>query len=157
MTSAAHLGGASRGRVWLAAIYAFFLVAMGAVALAISSYFYGHHEGYAQKETEDALLIAQKNREMQTKKDEQDAKDATVKQEFETKLSGILSTRPRLYVPIAAKSGCAASATNDGQARAELDGQTVEDLIRLVAEGDRAIIELNSCIDRYEAVRNTLK
>ncbi len=35
MTSAAYLEGASRGRVWLAAIYAFFLVAIGAVALAI--------------------------------------------------------------------------------------------------------------------------
>jgi hypothetical protein len=94
---------------------------------------------------------------MTEKKDEQDAKDANTKQEFETKLSGILSSRPRLYVPIASKGGCAASAANDGQARAELDGQTVEDLIKLVAEGDRAIIELNSCIDRYEAVRKTLQ
>jgi prophage endopeptidase len=131
-------------------------VILGALVLAISAYFYGHHEGYAQKETEDALLIAQKNREMQTQKDEQDAKDANTKQEFETKLSGIIASRPRLYVPVT-KSGCAPSATNDGQARAELDGQTAEDLIRLVAEGDRAIIDLNSCIDRYEAIRNTLK
>jgi hypothetical protein len=62
-----------------------------------------------------------------------------------------------LYIPVTSKSGCAATTTNNGQERAELDGQTVEDLIRLVAEGDRAIIELNSCIDRYEAIRNTLQ
>ncbi len=130
---------------------------LGAVALAISSYFYGHHEGYAQKETEDALLIAQKNREMQTKKDEQDVKDAHTKQEFEAKLSGVLASRPRMFVNVASKGGCAPTAGNDGQARAELDGQTVEDLIKLVAEGDRAIIELNSCIERYEAVRSALK
>jgi hypothetical protein len=132
-------------------------VILGAIALVVSSYFYGHHEGYAQKETEDALLIAQKNREMQTKKDEQDAKDAHTKQEFEAKLSGVLASRPRLFVNVASKTGCSTSASNNGQERAELDGQTVEDLIKLVAEGDRAIIELNSCIDRYEAVRSALK
>jgi hypothetical protein len=129
---------------------------LGAIAVAFSAYLYGHHAGYAQKETEDALEIARLNTEMNKQKDEQDAKDATVKQEFETKLSGILSTRPRLYVPITSKGGCAPAASNNEQARAELDGQTVEDLIRLVAEGDRAIIELNSCIDRFESVRQTL-
>jgi hypothetical protein len=128
---------------------------LGAIAVAVSAYFYGHHVGYALKEAEDAALIAQKNTEMRQHKDEQDAKDANTKQEFEAKLSSVLSSRPRLFVPT--KGGCAPTPGNDGQARAELDGQTVEDLIRLVAEGDRAIIELNSCIDRYEAVRNTLK
>jgi len=130
---------------------------LGAIAAAFTVYLTGHHAGYAQKEAEDSALIAEKNREMQTQKDEQDAKDATVKQEFETKLSGVLASRPRLYVPVTTKGGCAPSATNDGQARAELDGQTAEDLIRLVAEGDRAIIDLNSCIDRYNQIRDTLK
>ena len=129
---------------------------LGCIAVALSAYLYGHHAGYAQKETEDALEIARLNGEMTKQKDEQDAKDATVKQEFETKLSGILSTRPRLYVPIASKGGCAPASANNEQARAELDGQTVEVLIRLVAEGDRAIIELNSCIDRYQQVKETL-
>lgn len=130
---------------------------LGTISVAVTAYFYGHHVGYVLKETEDALLIAQKNSEMVKQKDEQDAKDATTKQEFETKLSGIIASRPRLYVPITAKSGCSTTSSNNGQERAELDGQTVEDLIRLVAEGDRAIIELNSCIDRYEAVRKTLQ
>lgn len=129
---------------------------LGAIAVAVSAYFYGHHAGYVLKETEDALEIARLNKEMNAKKDEQDAKDATVKQEFEAKLSGIIASRPRLFVPVASKSGCATSATNNAQERAELDGQTVEDLIRLVAEGDRAIIELNSCIDRYNQIRETL-
>jgi hypothetical protein len=129
---------------------------LASIAVALSAYLYGHHAGYAQKENEDALEIARLNSEMTKQKDEQDVKDAETKQEFETKLSGILSSRPRLYVPITSKGGCAPSAANDGQARAELDGQTVEDLIRLVAEGDRAIIDLNSCIDRYNQVKETL-
>lgn len=130
---------------------------LGAIAVAFTVYLTGHHAGYVQKEQEDAALIARKNSEMQKQKDEQDAKDNEVKQDFETKLSGILSSRPRLYVPLASKGGCSTSTGNDGKERAELDGQTVEDLIRLVAEGDRAILELNSCIDRYEAVRKTLQ
>ena len=129
---------------------------LGAIAAALTVYLTGHHAGYVQKEQEDATLIEQKNREMQTQKDEQDAKDADTKQEFETKLSGILSSRPRLYVPITSKGGCSTSTSNNGQERAELDGKTVEDLIKLVAEGDRAIIELNSCIDRYESIKETL-
>ena len=131
-------------------------VILGAIAVALSAYLYGHHAGYAQKETEDALEIARLNTEMNHRKDEQDAKDATVKQEFETKLSGIIASRPRLYVPVTSKSGCATATGNDGKERAELDGQTVEDLIKLVAEGDRAIIELNSCIERYNQVKETL-
>jgi len=129
---------------------------LGAIAAALTVYLTGHHAGYVQKEKEDEALIAKKNGEMVKLKDEQDAKDATTKQEFETKLSDVIASRPRLYIPLASKSGCSTSTSNDGKERAELDGQTVEDLIRLVAEGDRAIIELNSCIDRYEAVRSTL-
>ena len=131
-------------------------VSIGLILALAGVYGYGHHVGYVEKETEDSLEIARLNKEMTKQKDEQDAKDANIKQEFETKLSGILSSRPRLYVPITSKGGCATAATNDGQARAELDGQTVEDLIKLVAEGDRAIIELNSCIDRYNQVKETL-
>ena len=129
---------------------------IAAIVAVLGALGYGKHTGYAQKETEDALEIARLNTEMNKQKDEQDAKDATVKQEFETKLSGILSSRPRLYVPVTTKGGCSTSATDNGQARAELDGQTAEDLIRLVAEGDRAIIDLNSCIDRYNQVKETL-
>lgn len=129
---------------------------LGAIVLAISSYFYGHHSGYAQKETEDALEIARLNGVMNKQKEEQDVKDAATKQEFETKLSGIIASRPRLYVPVSAPSGCSSTSADNGQTRAELDGQTAEDLIRLVAEGDRAIIELNSCIDRYNQVKEAL-
>ena len=131
-------------------------VSIGLILALAGVYGYGHHAGYVQKETEDSLEIARLNKEMTKQKDEQDVKDANTKQEFETKLSGILSSRPRLYVPITSKGGCATSASDNGQARAELDGQTVEDLIKLVAEGDRAIIELNSCIDRYNQVKETL-
>ena len=130
---------------------------LGSISVAVAAYFYGHHVGYVLKDTEDQLVIAQKNAEMNHQKEQQDVKDEATKQEFETKLSSVLASRPRLFVNTTTKGGCSTIASNNGQERAELDGQTVEDLIRLVAEGDRAIIELNSCIDRYEAVRKTLQ
>jgi hypothetical protein len=129
---------------------------LGSISVAVAAYFYGHHVGYVLKDTEDQLVIAQKNAEMNHQKEQQDVKDEAIKQEFETKLSGVLASRPRLFVNTTTKGGCSTTASGNGQERAELDGQTVEDLIRLVAEGDRAIIELNSCIDRYNQVRGTL-
>ena len=128
---------------------------LSAVIAGLAAYFYGHHVGYVEKETEDQLEIARLNGVMNKQKDEQDVKDAETKQVFEDKLAATIASRPRLFVPISS-SGCASAAANNGQARAELDGQTVEDLIRLVAEGDRAIIELNSCIDRYNQVKETV-
>ena len=129
---------------------------LGSISVAVAAYFYGHHVGYVLKDTEDQLVIAQKNAEMNHQKEQQDVKDEATKQEFETKLSGVLASRPRLFVNTTTKGGCSTTTSNDGKERAELDGQTVEDLIRLVAEGDRAIIELNSCIDRYNQIRETL-
>lgn len=129
---------------------------LGSISVAVTAYFYGHHVGYVLKDTEDQLVIAQKNAEMNHQKEQQDVKDEATKQEFETKLSGVLASRPRLFVNTTTKGGCSTTSSGNGQERAELDGQTVEDLIRLVAEGDRAIIELNSCIDRYNQVRETL-
>jgi hypothetical protein len=128
---------------------------IGLILALVGAYGFGHHAGYVEKETEDKLEIARLNGVMTKQKEEQDVKDAETKQVFEDKLAATIASRPRLFVPITS-SGCSTSAANNGQARAELDGQTVEDLIRLVAEGDRAIIDLNSCIDRYNALKDTV-
>lgn len=43
--------------------------------------------------------------------------------------------------------------TGTVQTRAELDGQTADDLIAIAADGDAAIRELNLCIDKYNALK----
>ena len=129
---------------------------IGLILALAGVYGYGHHAGYVEKETEDSLEIARLNTVMTKQKDEQDAKDAETKQVFEDKLAATIASRPRLFVPVRTPVGCASTTADNGQARAELDGQTVEDLIRLVAEGDRAIIDLNSCIDRYNTLKETV-
>lgn len=39
------------------------------------------------------------------------------------------------------------------ETRAELDGQTADDLIAIAADGDAAIRELNLCIDKYNSLK----
>ena len=39
------------------------------------------------------------------------------------------------------------------ETRAELDGQTADDLIAIAADGDAAIRELNLCLDKYNALK----
>lgn len=62
----------------------------------------------------------------------------------------------RLSIPAAGCTPPSADATPaqpDPQARAELDGQTAETLVTIAADGDRAIRQLNACVDSYNAVR----
>lgn len=57
----------------------------------------------------------------------------------------------RMYV----RSSCNSSAPNgDSENGAELDRQTSQDLIGITADGDKAILQLNACIDLYNNLRN---
>lgn len=82
---------------------------------------------------------------------EQEKKDA------ESKIADlrrrVQSGTVRLSVPA---RGCTVSGntTNDaGETRAELDGKTADDLVAIAADGDRAIRDLNLCIDQYKALQ----
>ena len=59
----------------------------------------------------------------------------------------------RLYVNVRSPIGCSSSASGDATQRAELDPTTSEALVSITDQGDNAIVLLNSCIERYEAVR----
>lgn len=82
---------------------------------------------------------------------EQEKKDA------ESKIADlrrrVQSGAVRLSVPA---RGCTVpgNTTNDaGETRAELDGKTADDLVAIAADGDRAIRDLNLCIDQYKALQ----
>ena len=73
----------------------------------------------------------------------------------------IASGERRLFIPVKAAE-CALSATSDssiaagnnsGEASAELDRKTADDLVSITAEGDTAIRKLNACIQTYETMR----
>lgn len=62
----------------------------------------------------------------------------------------IASDRLRLTVPV---RNCTNTTSSTGEKRAEIDRKTSDDLVAITEYGDNAIRELNSCIDRYNALR----
>jgi prophage endopeptidase len=76
------------------------------------------------------------------------------KQDAEIKINSLKSAvadgNLRLYVRTRTDSTTTSGASENG---AELDRQVAQDLISITADGDKAIIQLNSCIDLYNNIR----
>jgi len=77
------------------------------------------------------------------------------KRDAEIKVNQLRADVAAGTVRLSVRASCSAStAAGDSEARAELDSKTADDLIAITADGDQAIIELNSCIDFYNNLRN---
>lgn len=83
-----------------------------------------------------------------TQKLEKEKRDAQIK--VDQLRADVASGALRLSVRASCSAG---TASGDSEARAELDAKTSDDLIAIAADGDKAIIELNSCIDFYNNLR----
>lgn len=84
-----------------------------------------------------------------TQKLEKEKRDAEIK--VNQLRADVASGALRLSV----RASCSArDANGDSEARAELEAKTADDLIAIAADGDQAIIELNSCIDFYNNLRS---
>ena len=83
-----------------------------------------------------------------TQKLEKEKRDAEIK--VNQLRADVASGALRLSVRASCSSG---AASGDSETRAELDAKTADDLIAITADGDKAIIELNSCIDFYNNLR----
>lgn len=82
---------------------------------------------------------------------EQEKKDA--ESEIADLRKRIRSGAVRLSIPATACTVSEGSRIGGAETRAELDGQTADDLIAIAADGDAAIRELNLCIDKYNALK----
>ena len=98
-----------------------------------------------------------KEQAWQSAQNELQAKYEQEKKDAESKITDlrrrVQSGTVRLSVPA---RGCAVpgNTTNDaGETRAELDGKTADDLVAIAADGDRAIRDLNLCIDQYRTLQ----
>ena len=98
-----------------------------------------------------------KEQEWQSAHNDLQAKYEQEKKDAESKIADlrlrVRSGTVRLSVPA---RGCAVSSnpgTGAGETRAELDGKTADDLVAIAADGDRAIRDLNLCIDLYKALQ----
>ena len=93
---------------------------------------------------------------MQEKVDTANDKLKQEKQDAQAKITALKSSVAdgslRLYVRTSGNSSTANGTSENG---AELDRQVAQDLISITADGDKAIIQLNACIDLYNDIRNT--
>ena len=138
---------------------------IGAIVMAASVYFYGHHKGWAERDQEMQAEIAIKNEEARTKEQELtkqlndnstkllEANNAiTEKQSSLNKL--IRSSSLRLQTPgcVQASASTAPASGSSSQAGSESDRETLLAIAEIVAQGDRNTAQLNACIDNYNKV-----
>lgn len=152
---------------------------LGAVLAAISIYFTGHHYGWAERDMEMQVEIAKKNdesRQTEQKLTEQVNQTATKLQEVNNVVNekqsaldrAIRAGRVRLPASscVQAPASAAAPAGDRNEARSQPDRQadqasdaereTLRLIAQIAADGDRAINQLNACIDAYNEVRSQL-
>ena len=134
---------------------------IGLILSLSGTYFYGHHTGYAEKEAEDAAEIVRINTQMNSDKEKADATLHNVKSVLKAQndqlIAAVRDGAMRLSIPVSTPAGHSPFPSRNAEERAELDGQTSEALIAITNDGDKAIIDLNSCIDRYQAIREAAR
>jgi preprotein translocase subunit SecF len=144
-------------------------VILGAIITAISVYFFGHHAGWADRDAEMQSEIALKNeqsRATEQKLNEQINETSTKLQEAnnvvtkkQTDINALIRAgRVRLPTTSCVQATASApTATRDSKEEgSESDRATLEAIAAIAAEGDRAINQLNACIDAYNQVREQL-
>ena len=142
---------------------------LGAVLAAISIYFTGHHYGWAERDMEMQVEIAKKNdesRQAEQKLTEQinsttyklkEANDAVTEKQSSLDRA-IRAGRVRLPTSscVQTPAGSPAPAGDRNEASSESDRETHRLIAQIAADGDKAINQLNACIDAYNEVRSQL-
>jgi len=140
-------------------------VILGAICVAISVYFYGHHKGWDARDIEMQSEIAVKNEEARVKEQEltkQLTENSTKLMEANNAITEKQSSLDRairagrVRLP---SSSCVqtngnppVASGNSNQAGSESDTETLRLIAQIAADGDKAINQLNACIDAYQAV-----
>ena len=141
---------------------------LAALVAAIGIYFFGHHKGWVQRDMEMQVEIAKKNEESRAKEQalNQQINDTSSKlleannvlDKKSTDLDrAIRAGRVRFpsssCVQATASTTVAAPDTTDAS---ESDRQTLLLIAQIAADGDKAINQLNACIDAYNQVKEGL-
>jgi len=140
-------------------------VILGAIFVAVSVYFYGHHRGWDERDAEMQTEIATKNEESRTKEQElakqlndQSSKLLEANNAITEKQSSldraIRAGRVRLPSTscVQTNGNPPVASGNSNQAASESDTETLRLIAQIAADGDKAINQLNACIDAYQAV-----
>jgi len=138
---------------------------LGAILVAVSVYFYGHHKGWDERDAEMQAEIAVKNEESRVKEqelakqlNEQSSKLLEANNAITEKQSSldraIRAGRVRLPSTscVQTNGNTPVASGNSNQAASESDTETLRLIAQIAADGDKAINQLNACIDAYQAV-----
>jgi hypothetical protein len=138
---------------------------LGAIFVAVSVYFYGHHRGWDERDAEMQAEIAIKNEESRTKEqelakqlNEQSSKLLEANNAISEKQSSLdrAIRAGRVRLPSAScvqtNGNPPVTSGNSNQAASESDTETLRLIAQIAADGDKAINQLNACIDAYQAV-----
>jgi len=131
-------------------------------------YGYAHHQGYEQRVEEDRVEIERLNTEARAKEVELSKKidianSALRKAKDEVQFKQVSLNARADSGELRLPSTCsvqanpnAAPGSRDSAPESDIERQTVKDLIAIAADGDSAIIQLNSCIQQYNSVREII-
>ena len=147
----------------------YLIAAVAAVLIVTGLYRWGYGRGWGDRDAEMQAVIAQKNEEsrqaeqrMAQQMNTTTAKLLEANNELDKKQSdldrAIRAGRVRLPAPscVQATPGTAPAPGNSAEAAGESDRETLLLIAQIAADGDRAINQLNACIDAYNQVREQL-
>jgi len=149
-------------------------VLLGILITVVGAFGSGYYKGAEDENARQQLEIAALNAEARVKeqalitvvqtqsnklqKANQDAKLAQQKRNLDID-SGALRLRLPVKAPVCPVQATADTPVASGdsvQTSAELDGETAKSLVAITDDGDKAIRQLNACIDAYNSVYETL-
>jgi hypothetical protein len=143
-------------------------VILGAIAVAVGIYFYGHSAGYEKRNKEMQAEIARLNSESREKEQKLSQELNNTSSQLQEANNVVTQKQTSLDAAIRAgrvrfpTSSCVqaaastATASGNNAEASESERETLRLIAQLAAEGDRAINELNACIAVYEQVRQTV-
>lgn len=139
---------------------------IGAIVALFGTYRGGYHFGWEDRDQEMQIEIAKKNEEareleknMAQKLADKETALRKAKNDLSKKQSAMreLANTGRLRLPTSScvqASTSAAPASGDSRDEpSELERQTINTLIDLVAEGDKAIVKHQACVAAYNEMR----
>jgi len=152
---------------------------IGAIVVAISVYFYGHNKGWNQRDAEMQAEIAKKNEESRAKEQElgqklteqssklleanngiaekQTALDRAIRSgKLRLNASSCVQTATSPSTPTGDRNQAPSESNRPADTAADADRETLAAIAQIVADGDKAVNQLNACIDAYNQVRGTL-
>ena len=152
---------------------------IGAIVVAISVYFYGHNKGWNQRDAEMQAEIAKKNEESRAKEQElgqklneqssklleanngiaekQTALDRAIRSgKLRLNSSSCVQTPTNPATPTGDRNQAPSQPDRPADTAADADRETLAAIAQIVADGDKAVNQLNACIDAYNQVRGTL-